>query len=423
MDVLIIGGGGREHAIALTVKKNVTVQNIYIAPGNGGTTSVGVNVDIKEDNIESLLQFALGNNIDLTIVGPEYPLSLGIVDIFEKHNLNIFGPSKQASKIESSKSFSKDLMSRHNVDTAKSATFKDAEKALEYILTQDYPLVVKADGLAAGKGVYICENFSEASTAINNLLVDQIFGSSGQTVIVEEFLDGWEVSVFTFTDGTTFSNIVGACDHKRIGDGDTGPNTGGMGAYSPPRLWTTELIEKITGNVIAPIVEGMRDEGNPYTGVLFVGLMITKSGPKVLEFNCRLGDPETQVILPLLETDLVDIIQSCIDGNLETRNVLWQDKAAACVVMASGGYPGQYETGFIIKGLEDVEPSAEIYHAGTKINSIGQTVTDGGRVLTVSALADSVKEARDMVYENINKIEFENSYRRKDIGYIERQES
>ena len=418
MDVLIIGGGGREHAIALSVKKNVAVENIYIAPGNGGTSSVGVNVNIKEDNIESLLKFALDSNIDLTIVGPEYPLSLGIVDTFENHNLNVFGPSKQASKIESSKSFSKDLMSRHNVDTAKSVTFEDAEKALVYISTQDYPLVVKADGLAAGKGVYICENFSEASTAVNDLLVDKIFGSSGHTIIVEEFLDGWEVSVFTFTDGTTYSNIVGACDHKRIGDGNTGPNTGGMGAYSPPQQWTTELIKKITSNVVEPIVKGMRDEGNPYKGVLFIGLMITKTGPKVLEFNCRLGDPETQVILPLLETDLVDIIQSCIEGNLETQNVLWQDKAAACVVMASGGYPGQYETGFIIKGLKDIEPAAEIYHAGTKIDSNGRTVTDGGRVLSVSALANTVEEARDKVYENINRIEFENSYKREDIGYI-----
>ena len=418
MDVLIIGGGGREHAIALSVKKNIAVENIYIAPGNGGTSSVGVNVDIEEDNIESLLKFALDSNIDLTIVGPEYPLSLGIVDTFENHNLNIFGPSKQASKIESSKSFSKDLMSRHNVDTARSATFEDAEKALGYISTQDYPLVVKADGLAAGKGVYICENFSEALTAVNDLLVEKIFGSSGHTIIVEEFLDGWEVSVFTFTDGTTYSNIVGACDHKRIGDGNTGPNTGGMGAYSPPQQWTTELIKKITSNVIEPIVEGMRDEGNPYKGVLFIGLMITKTGPKVLEFNCRLGDPETQVILPLLETDLVAIIQSCIEGNLETQNVLWQDKAAACVVMASGGYPGQYETGFIIKGLKDIEPAAEIYHAGTKIDSNGRTVTDGGRVLSVSALANTVEEARDKVYENINRIEFENSYKREDIGYI-----
>ena len=418
MDVLIIGGGGREHAIALSVKKNIAVENIYIAPGNGGTSSVGVNVDIEEDNIESLLKFALDSNIDLTIVGPEYPLSLGIVDTFENHNLNIFGPSKRASKIESSKSFSKDLMSRHNVDTARSATFEDAEKALGYISTQDYPLVVKADGLAAGKGVYICENFSEALTAVNDLLVEKIFGSSGHTIIVEEFLDGWEVSVFTFTDGTTYSNIVGACDHKRIGDGNTGPNTGGMGAYSPPQQWTTELIKKITSNVIEPIVEGMRDEGNPYKGVLFIGLMITKTGPKVLEFNCRLGDPETQVILPLLETDLVDIIQSCIEGNLETQNVLWQDKAAACVVMASGGYPGQYETGFIIKGLKDIEPAAEIYHAGTKIDSNGRTVTDGGRVLSVSALANTVEEARDKVYENINRIEFENSYKREDIGYI-----
>ena len=418
MDVLIIGGGGREHAIALAVKKNIAVEKIYIAPGNGGTSSVGVNVDIEEDNIESLLKFALDSNIDLTIVGPEYPLSLGIVDTFENHNLNIFGPSKQASKIESSKSFSKDLMSRHNVDTARSATFGDAEKALGYISTQDYPLVVKADGLAAGKGVYICENFSEALTAVNDLLVEKIFGSSGHTIIVEEFLDGWEVSVFTFTDGTTYSNIVGACDHKRIGDGNTGPNTGGMGAYSPPQQWTTELIKKITSNVIEPIVEGMRDEGNPYKGVLFIGLMITKTGPKVLEFNCRLGDPETQVILPLLETDLVDIIQSCIEGNLETQNVLWQDKAAACVVMASGGYPGQYETGFIIKGLKDIEPAAEIYHAGTKIDSNGRTVTDGGRVLSVSALANTVEEARDKVYENINRIEFENSYKREDIGYI-----
>ena len=418
MDVLIIGGGGREHAIALAVKKNIAVQNIYIAPGNGGTSSVGVNVDIREDNIESLLQFALDNNIGLTIVGPEYPLSVGIVDTFENHNLTIFGPSKQASKIESSKSFSKDLMSRHNVDTARSATFGDAEKALGYISTQDYPLVVKADGLAAGKGVYICENFSEASTAVNDLLVEKIFGSSGHSIIVEEFLDGWEVSVFTFTDGTTYSNIVGACDHKRIGDGNTGPNTGGMGAYSPPQQWTTELIKKITSNVIEPIVEGMRNEGNPYKGVLFIGLMITKTGPKVLEFNCRLGDPETQVILPLLETDLVDIIQSCIEGNLETQNVLWQDKAAACVVMASGGYPGQYETGFIIKGLKDIELAAEIYHAGTKMDSNGRTVTDGGRVLSVSALADTVEEARDKVYENINRIEFENSYKREDIGYI-----
>ena len=418
MDVLIIGGGGREHAIALAVKKNIAVEKIYIAPGNGGTSSVGVNVDIEEDNIESLLKFALDSNIDLTIVGPEYPLSLGIVDTFENHNLNIFGPSKQASKIESSKSFSKDLMRRHNVDTARSATFGDAEKALGYISTQDYPLVVKADGLAAGKGVYICENFSEALTAVNDLLVEKIFGLSGHTIIVEEFLDGWEVSVFTFTDGTAFSNIVGACDHKRIGDGNTGPNTGGMGAYSPPQQWTTELIKKITSNVIEPIVEGMRDEGNPYKGVLFIGLMITKTGPKVLEFNCRLGDPETQVILPLLETDLVAIIQSCIEGNLETQNVLWQDKAAACVVMASGGYPGQYETGFIIKGLKDIEPAAEIYHAGTKIDSNGRTVTDGGRVLSVSALANTVEEARDKVYENINRIEFENSYKREDIGYI-----
>ena len=419
MDVLIIGGGGREHAIALKIKKSAAVQDIYVAPGNGGTSSIGINLDIKEDDIQSLLKFALKNDIGLTVVGPEVPLSLGIVDTFKKHDLRIFGPTKQAAKIESSKSFSKDLMLRHHVSTAKSATFKDSSDALEYISAQEYPIVVKADGLAAGKGVYICESFPEASKAVEDLLVKKIFGASGKTIVVEEFLKGWEVSVFTFTDGITFSSLIGACDHKRIGEGNTGPNTGGMGAYSPPKKWTPALIEKINREIISPIICGMLDEGNPYSGVLFVGLMITKSGPKVLEFNCRLGDPETQVILPLLKTDLVKLIQSCIDGTMKNQEVIWEKRAAACVVMASGGYPGEYKTGFKISGLKNIQTPAVIYHAGTKINSKGHIVTNGGRVLSVLALANTMEEARNIAYANADKIEFENSYIRKDIGYSE----
>ena len=418
MNVLIIGSGGREHAIALKISENQDVENIYIAPGNGGTSNVGTNINIQENDVGQLLAFSLEKAINLTIVGPEVPLSLGIVDVFEENNLRIFGPSQKASEIESSKLFSKDLMRRCEVDTARYAAFDDPRNAIEYISKQNYPIVIKADGLAAGKGVYICENLSEATSAVNEILVDRRFGASGQKIVIEEFLEGWEVSVFAFTDGTSSSNLIGACDHKQIGEGNTGPNTGGMGAYSPPSRWTKELMDQINSEIIAPIINGMLKEGNVYKGVLFVGLMITSSGPKVLEFNCRLGDPETQVILPLLQTDLIDIIQHCIDGTLETQEVVWGNKSAVCVVMASGGYPAKYETGFIIGGMETIDPSVEIYHAGTKLNCMKQTITNGGRVLALSAVANSVEEARAKVYRNVDKIDFKNSYVRRDIAKI-----
>ena len=417
MKILLIGSGGREHAIAWKINQSPKLEKLFIAPGNAGTKSIGTNVEIADTDIEALKNFALAREIDLTIVGPEAPLALGIVDVFVEARLPIFGPTASAAKLESSKSFAKDVMEKWDIPTASHKVFQDSEDANSYLESlNSFPTVLKADGLAAGKGVYICQHKSEAVTALQDIMVSKVFGDAGTTLVIEEFLEGWELSVFAFTDGESISDLVAACDYKRIGEGDTGPNTGGMGAFSPPRIWDQNLKDQIRDLVIRPIVEAMRTDHEPFVGTIFAGMMITPEGPKVVEFNCRLGDPETQVILPLLRNDILEIFESCVNGRLKSVKVEWRKDASVAVVLASGGYPSAYTTGYPIDGLPLGVDSVNIFHAGTKLDGEGKIVTNGGRVLAVNALAPDINQAADVVYENIREITFSNMYYRTDIG-------
>ena len=417
MNVLLVGSGGREHALAWKINQSPKLDRLFIAPGNAGTQSLGTNLQISDTDIDGLLQFAKKNDVGLTIVGPEAPLASGIVDIFADAELPIFGPKAAAAKLESSKSFAKKVMENWGIPTASHVSFNKPDQAIAYLdEITSFPTVIKADGLAAGKGVYICQNKAEAVSAITEIMVSKVFGNAGKTLVIEEFLDGWELSAFAFTDGNSISELVAACDYKRIGEDDTGPNTGGMGAFSPPPIWDQNMKDEIMDLVIKPVIDGMRTDHEPFMGTLFAGMMITNEGPKVVEFNCRLGDPETQVLLPLLDSDLLDIMESCVNGTLESSDVKWSSNSSVAIVLASGGYPNSYSTGHRIDGLSHLDEKTKIFHAGTTTNSKGEVVTNGGRVLSVNAVAKNMDLARSTAYAGAKRISFKDVYMRNDIA-------
>ena len=395
------------------------VKEIYTAPGNAGTAQIAHNLNISPTDIKSLAKVAQEKRIELTVIGPESPLADGIVDHFQGIGIPIFGPTKKATEIESSKVFAKELMQKYGIACARSASFSTYAEAKQYIQQQTPPIVVKADGLAAGKGVTIADSISLALDAIANLMESRAFGTAGEKVVIEQCLSGKEMSAFAFTDGTTVIPMVSACDYKRIYDGDQGDNTGGMGSYSPPHFMTPTLAKTVKETIMEPAVKAMEKEKKPYKGVLYGGLMITTDGPKVLEFNARFGDPEAQVTLPLLKTDLVDIFLAVINGNLDQINVKWSEDACVGVVMVSAGYPDSYQTGFPISGLDNLDKDILVFHAGTKIGSEpGQVLTNGGRVLTVVATGKTIAQAREKVYANISRIQFKGCHYRKDIAEI-----
>ena len=419
MKVLIVGSGGREHAIAWKVAQSKKVDKIYCAPGNAGISEVAECVPIGAMEFDKLVAFAKEKEIDLTVIGMDDPLVGGIVDVFEKEGLRVFGPRKNAAILEGSKAFSKDLMKKYNIPTAAYETFTDPEKALEYLETAKMPIVLKADGLALGKGVLICQTLEEAKEGVKTLMMDKKFGSAGDEIVIEEFMTGREVSVLSFVDGNIVKIMSSAQDHKRAKDGDQGLNTGGMGNFSPSPFYTKEVDEFCKKYIYQATVDAMKAEGRPFKGVIFFGLMLTPDGPKVLEYNARFGDPEAQVVLPRLENDIVDVFEACIDGTLDQVDLKFDnDRATVCVILASDGYPVEYKKGFPIEGLEKFKGKDDYYvfHSGTKFNENGQIVTNGGRVLGVTATGKDLKEARKKAYEATEWISFENKYMRHDIG-------
>jgi len=416
LKVLIIGNGAREHALAWKVAQSPKIEKMYVAPGNAGTADIATNLDIPPTDIKELANQVNRFGIDLTIVGPEAPLASGIVDVFEQMQLRVFGPTKAAARLESSKVFAKELMQKYGIPCSEGRTFSDYSQATEYLDSQQTPVVIKADGLASGKGVTVANSKEEACKALSDAMQSRIFGSAGDKVIIEECLEGKEVSLLAFTDGNTIIPMIPACDYKRIFDDDQGPNTGGMGSYSPPGFFDAALTKQVMETIIEPAVKGMLKEGILYKGVIYAGLMVTPEGPKVLEFNARFGDPETQVILPRLKSDLVDIFLAITDNKLHEMNVVWSNDPCVGVVMASGGYPGSYKTGIPIEGLKNVDKDILVFHAGTRQDHNPQIVTDGGRVLTVAATGKTIDEARQKVYNNIPKIHFEGCQYRTDIA-------
>ena len=417
MKILVVGGGGREHAIVKKLVQSKKNPKIYVAPGNAGTEEIATNVAISVMDFDALVNFAKKEKIDLTVVGMDDPLVGGIVDRFEAEGLRVFGPRKNAAILEGSKAFSKDLMKKYGIPTAAYENFNDPQKAIKYLATANYPIVLKADGLALGKGVLICKTFEEAKSGIEELMIDKSFGDAGNTIVIEEFLEGREVSVLSFVDGTHYALMTSAQDHKRAKDGDEGLNTGGMGTFSPSPFYTEDIDRYCKENIYQKTVDAMRAEGREFKGIIFYGLMLTKSGVKVLEYNARFGDPETQVVLPRMENDIIDVFEACIDGCLDKIDLKFENNAAVCVVLASDGYPLEYEKGKKISGLENFEGRTDIFafHAGTKkVN--GDVVTNGGRVLGITAKAPTLKEARDKAYEATKLIGFENKYMRNDIG-------
>lgn len=418
MKVLIVGGGGREHAIAWKVSQSKKVDTIYCAPGNAGIADIAKCVPLGVMEFDKLADFAVNEKIDLTIIGPDDALGAGIVDVFEAKGLRVFGPRKNAAIIEASKAFSKDLMKKYNIPTASYEVFTDANAALEYLKTSSFPTVLKADGLALGKGVLICNNYEEAREGVKSIMTDKHFGSAGDKLVIEEFMTGREVSVLAFSDGKTIKTMTSAQDHKRAKDGDQGLNTGGMGTFSPTPFYNREADEFCKKYIYQPTIDAMKAEGRTFQGVLFVGLMLTPKGPRVLEYNARFGDPETQVVLPRMKNDIVDVFEACIDGTLDQIDLQFEDNAAVCVVLASDGYPEHYEKGFPISGLETFKDkdSYFVFHAGTKFDGEGRVVTNGGRVLGVVAKADNLKAARAEAYKATEWITFENKYMRHDIG-------
>ena len=421
MKVLVIGSGAREHAIAWKLSTSPKVDQLLTVPGNAGTAAIGANLPGSPDDPEALAQLAQENDADLTIVGPELALASGIVDLFSRRGLGIFGPTQAAARIETSKAFAKELMRNCQVPSPDFNVFHSYSEAHDFLSNHERPVVVKADGLAAGKGAIVCRTKEDALRALYDCMVARLFGEAGDTVVVEEYLEGPEVSVFAFSDGEHLSPLVAACDYKRLLDEDEGPNTGGMGSYAPPEFWTPELERRVHSEIMAPVIRALREEGTPYTGVLYAGLMLASQGPMVLEFNARLGDPETQVVLPLLGTDLVDIVLASISGKLDKLTINWQEGACVGVVMASGGYPGKYQTGMPITGLEDVSGDLRVFHAATKLVDEGhgrQVLTDGGRVLTVVGRGASLAEARKIAYDNIPMIRFQHAHYRKDIALL-----
>ena len=415
MRVLVVGGGGREHALAWKIAQSPLVKKVYCAPGNAGTASVAENIKIPADNVNALLQFATVTGIGLTIVGPEQPLVKGIVDSFEESGLRVFGPSQRAAEIEGSKVFCKDLMKKYGIPTARYKSF-DSPDQVKLFTKEDEPVVVKASGLAAGKGVILCSNGEEARSAVQSIMRQKTYGNAGNQVVIEEFLTGQEVSLLAFTDGKTILPLDSAQDHKAAFDGDKGPNTGGMGAYSPAPIFTDELKQQVIDEIMIPTVRAMAKESRYYRGILYAGLMLTKSGPKVLEFNARFGDPETQPIMMRIKSDIVPIFEACIDGTLATQTLQWEQDPTVCVVMASKGYPNAYEKGKEITGLNSGEnQQAVVFHAGTKLDN-GRVLTDGGRVLGVTAMGSDINQAIKNAYSAVDKIKWDGIQYRKDIG-------
>lgn len=419
MKLLMIGGGGREHALIRKLKESPRVETIYCAPGNGGISRDAQCVAISAMDIDSVVAFSKENQIDLVFVAPDDPLAAGMVDVLEAAGIRAFGPSKLAAEIESSKVFSKNLMKKYGIPTARYEVFDAPETALSYILEQNaWPAVIKADGLALGKGVVIAQNEAEARDALHSMMEDKIFGESGSRVVVEEFLTGPEVSVLAFTDGETVKPMVSSMDHKRAYDGDQGPNTGGMGTISPNPYYTAEIAERCMEEIFLPTVRAMQQEGRPFKGCLYFGLMLTPNGPKVIEYNSRFGDPETQVVLPRLKTPLIEIVEAVVNGTLAQQEIEWEDNACACVVMASGGYPKSYPKGLEITGLDDNGqiPGVTVYHAGTSYKD-GKFFTAGGRVLGVTACGNTLAAALQKAYDGVHRIHFEGAHYRKDIGH------
>ncbi len=417
MNVLVIGSGGREHVLAWKLSQSPDVDKIYCAPGNGGIADVAECVNIPATDIGALVKLAKEKRVDITVVGPEAPLVAGIVDEFKRENLRIFGPDKFCAQLEGSKVFAKEFMQRHRIPTAAFEAFENIDAAKSYTQQAAYPLVIKADGLAAGKGVFVCENQNEAMSALDQIMGERVFAEAGNKVIIEECLMGEEASILAISDGGHYVILESSQDHKRIFDDDLGPNTGGMGAYSPAPVVTESMLRKIEARVIDPAVMGMLKEGHPFKGVLYAGLMITEEGPKVLEFNVRFGDPETQVVIPRLKSDLMDLVRASVEGGLNRVRPQWDHRSCVCVVMSSGGYPGSYEKGKEISGLDKAELQEDtvVFHAGTKLDG-DKVLTSGGRVLGVTSLGDGIQDAITRVYEAVEKISFDRCFFRRDIG-------
>ncbi|MBP7056459.1 MAG: phosphoribosylamine--glycine ligase [Candidatus Omnitrophica bacterium] len=423
MKILVVGSGGREHAICWKLKESPRCVKLYCAPGSSGISRIAENVNINADDIPGLIKFVKDNSIDLTVVGPELPLVMGIADEFAKHGLKIFGPTKELANIEGSKVFAKELMRKFGIPTAPFEVFTDYEKAVSYIKAKGLPIVIKADGLCAGKGVVVCRAMEEAQDALKKMLVDRVFGKSGQKVIIEECLNGEEASIIVISDGKNIVPLASSQDHKRIFDHDRGPNTGGMGAYSPAPVVTEELLRKVVGGMIAPLVKGLASEGISYKGALYAGIMVTEKGPMVLEFNARFGDPETQAILPRLNSDFADLLENAVNGKLENYSLAWDPRPCVTVVISSGGYPSDFQKGMEIRGTEEAEkmPDVAIFHAGTKAgrragDGPGMFITNGGRVLNVTALGANMQAAISNCYNAVKLIRFDRMHYRKDIG-------
>ncbi len=427
MNILVIGGGGREHALAWKLAQSEHADTVFVAPGNAGTAvEPGLeNVDINVADFEAQLAFVQANSIELTVVGPEQPLVDGIVDFYQKHGLRIFGPSAAAAQLEGSKSFTKDFLARNNIPTAEYASFSDADSACAYLRSVDLPIVIKADGLAAGKGVVIAETLRHAEETVRDMLAGNSFGDAGRLVVIEEFMHGEEASFIAIVDGTDVLPFASSQDHKAAFDGDQGPNTGGMGAYSPAPVVTAQVHEHVMRDIIQPTVDAMAAEGNRYTGFLYAGLMIDDAGrARVVEYNCRFGDPETQPIMMRMQSDLVDLLNKALDGELQTTSIEWHQQVAVGVVMAAGGYPGSYRKGDAIDGLDTLEPSVKVFHAGTALVA-GQVQTSGGRVLCVTAMGDTARQAQSLAYRGVNAIHWPDAQFRTDIAYraIEREQA
>jgi phosphoribosylamine--glycine ligase len=417
--IIVIGGGGREHTLVWKIAQSPSVEKVFAAPGNAGTAAIAENLNLHPTDIEGLGKAAKEKGIDLVVVGPEAPLASGIVDYFDSLGIPIFGPTKEATQVESSKVFARNLMEKYGIPCPKGAIFSSYSEAREYLQEQRPPVVIKADGLAAGKGVIIAGSLAEAHKALGDIMEAKIFGPAGDRVIIDEYISGREVSLIAFTDGKTVSPMLPACDYKKIGDNDQGSNTGGMGSYSPPGFFSAGMTKKVTKNILVPVVQAMAEEGILYKGVLYAGIMIVGGEHVVLEFNARFGDPETQVVLPLLKTDLVDILMAVVHGNLDQLKVEWSSEACVGVVLASDGYPGSYKTGFPIQGIDTVDKDVLVFHAGTKLGNDGIIYTGGGRVLTVAGMGKDMAKAREKVYRNIPNIYFEGCHYRKDIALRE----
>ncbi len=414
--VLIVGGGGREHAIGWKLRHSSALSNLFFAPGNGGTSVIGTNLPVQAADVAGIVRSATDLRIDLVFVGPEEPLALGLTDELERVGIRCFGPSRAAARIEASKRFAKDLMDRAGVPTARWKSFTESADAKRYVLEQPMPLVVKADGLAAGKGVAVCQTVDEATAFIDQAMVLGAFGEAGARIVIEECLVGIEVSAFALCDGTEALLTVPACDYKPVGDGDTGPNTGGMGSYSPSEFVSSDDLRAVHNDVFVPVLDQMRADGNPFRGILYAGLMVNADGAKVLEFNCRMGDPETQVVLPRLRGDLLASAISISEGSVPSTDLEWDEKPRVGVVIASGGYPGRYETGVPIAGLDEIDSDTLVFHAGTAIDAHGQLVTAGGRVLTIVGTGATMMEAREAAYRNAAQVRFEGAQYRRDIA-------